>query len=163
MLAAMTDQTDESLQGRLRADLTAAMRARDEVRTATLRMALTAVTTESVSGDQARELDDDEVTGVLVREAKRRRESADVYDGAGRSDLADRERAELAVLETYLPASLSDEELSQIVAVAVAEARANGAEGPKAMGAVMQIVRPRVGASAEGGRVAAEVRRQLGL
>jgi uncharacterized protein YqeY len=163
MLAAMTDQTDQSLRGRLQSDLTAAMRARDEVRTATLRMALTAVTTESVAGDAARELDDDEVTAVLVREAKRRRESAEVYDGAGRSDLADRERAELAVLEGYLPAAMSDDELAAIVADAVAEARAKGAEGPKAMGAVMQVVRPRVGASAEGGRVAAEVRRQLGL
>lgn len=162
MLAPMTDQTDESLRGRLQADLTAAMRARDEVRTATLRMAITAVQTEAVSGDAARRLDDDEVTAVLVREAKRRRESAEVYDGAGRTDLADRERAELAVLETYLPAAMSDEELTAIVTDAVATARANGAEGPRAMGAVMQVVRPKVGAAAEGGRVAAEVRRQLG-
>ncbi len=159
----MTDRTDQPLKDRLQTDLTDAMRARDEVRTATLRMALTALTTESVSGDQARELSDDEATAVLVREAKKRRESASVYDDARRTDLADRERAELAVLDGYLPAAMSDEELTAIVAAAVAEAQAAGAEGPKAMGSVMQIVRPRVGAAAEGGRVAAEVRRQLGL
>jgi uncharacterized protein len=163
MLAAMTDRTDESLRDRLQTDLTASMRARDEVRTATLRMALTALATESVAGAEARDLTDDESTAVLVREAKKRRESAQVYDDAGRTDLADRERAELAVLETYLPAAMSDDELAAIVADAVAQAKAGGAEGPKAMGAVMQIVRPKVGASAEGGRVAAEVRRQLGL
>lgn len=162
MLAGMTDRSDESLKARLRADLTSSMRARDEVRTATLRMALTAVTNEEVSGDAARELTDDDVTGVLLREAKKRRESAEVYDGAGRADLADRERAELVVLEGYLPTAMSDDELATIVAEAVAQARAAGSEGPRAIGAVMQIVRPRVGASAEGGRVASEVRRQLG-
>jgi len=143
-------------------DLTSAMRARDEVRTATLRMALTAVTNEEVAGTTARTLSDDEVTGVLVREAKKRREAAEAYDGANRPELADRERAELAVLEEYLPAALSDDELAGLVAAAVEEARAAGAEGPRAMGAVMKLVTPRVGASAEGGRVAAEVRRQLG-
>lgn len=147
----------------LRDDLTSAMRARDEVRTATLRMALTAVTNEEVAGTTARELSDDEVTGVLVREAKKRREAAEAFDGADRPELADRERAELAVLEEYLPPALTDEELAELVGAAVEEARAAGAEGPRAMGAVMKLVTPRVGASAEGGRVATEVRRQLGL
>ena len=159
----MTDRTDEGLKARLRSDLTGSIRERDQVRTATLRMALTAVTNEEVSGDTARELSDDEVTAVLLREAKKRRESAEVYDGAGRTELADRERAELVVLEGYLPTAMGDDELAGIVAAAVAQAQAAGAEGPRAMGAVMQIVRPQVGASAEGGRVAAEVRRQLGL
>lgn len=163
MLAPMTHRTDEPLKARLQADLTDSMRARDAVRTSTLRMALTGVTNEEVSGTEARELSDDEVLAVLLREAKKRRESAEVYDGVNRLDLAERERAELAVLETYLPAALGDEELTAIVADAVAQAQAAGAQGPKAMGAVMQIVRPRVGASAEGGRVAAEVRRQLGM
>jgi uncharacterized protein YqeY len=139
------------------------MRARDELRTATLRMALTSVTTEEVAGTSARELSDDEVTAVLVREAKRRREAAEAYDGAGRPELADRERAELAVLQEYLPPVMDDAELAKLVAEAVDEARAAGAEGPRAMGAVMKLVTPRVGAAAEGGRVAAEVRRQLGL
>jgi uncharacterized protein YqeY len=161
MLARMTDQTAQPLKARLQEDLTASMRARDEVRTATLRMTLTAVTNEEVSGDSARQLSDDEVTAVLVREAKKRRESADVYDGAGRAELADRERAELSVLEGYLPTAMSDEELERIVAAAVDQARAGGVEGPRAIGVVMGIVRPQVGASAEGGRVAAAVRRQL--
>jgi len=159
----MTDRTGEPLKSRLHADLTDSMRARDHVRTATLRMALTAVTNEEVAGDTARELTESEVTAVLVREAKKRRESAEVYEQAGRADLADREQAELAVLEGYLPAAMGDDELAAVVTEAVVQARAGGAEGPRAMGAVMQIVRPRVGASAEGGRVAAEVRRQLGM
>jgi uncharacterized protein YqeY len=159
----MTQPTaDGSFKARLRDDLTASMRARDEVRTATLRMALTSVTLEEVSGKQARELTDDEVMGVLRREAKKRRESAEAYDAAARPELADRERAELAVLETYLPAAMSDDDLAALVATAVEEAKASGAEGPRAMGAVMKLVAPRVGAAAEGGRVAAEVRRQLG-
>src|SRR4029079_7944109 len=97
----------------LRDDLTVSMRARDEVRTATLRMALTAVTNEEVAGTSARTLSDDEVTAVLVREAKKRRDDAEAYDGAGRPELADRERAELAVLQEYLPPSLTDAELAE--------------------------------------------------
>src|SRR5438045_3497200 len=110
----------------LRNDLTAAMRARDEVRTATLRMALTAVTNEEVAGSTARRLSDDEVTAVLVREAKKRREAAEAYDGARRPELAERERAELAVLQEYLPPVMADEELARVVAEAVVEARASG-------------------------------------
>jgi len=158
-----TSGETSTTKARLRQDLTASMRARDELRTATLRMALTSVTTEEVAGTSARELSDDEVTAVLVREAKRRREAAEAYDGAGRPELADRERAELAVLQEYLPPVMDDAELAKLVAEAVDEARAAGAEGPRAMGAVMKLVTPRVGAAAEGGRVAAEVRRQLGL
>ena len=152
-----------TLKERLHSDLTDGMRARDELRTATLRMALTAVTNEEVSGQAARELSDDEVVTVLQREAKKRRESALAYDGAGRAELADRERAELGVLDAYLPAAMPDDELAGIVAAAVAEAGAAGAEGPRAMGAVMKLVTPQVTGRAEGGRVAAEVRRRLGL
>ena len=152
-----------ALKSRLRFDLTDSMRSRDEVRTATLRMALTAVTNEEVSGSQARELSDDEVMTVLAREAKKRREAATAYDEANRSELAERERAELVVLEAYLPAAMGDVELAALVGEAVAETRAAGTQGPRAMGAVMKLVGPRVGAAAEGGRVAAEVRRQLGL
>ncbi len=148
-----------SLKQRLHDDLTTAMKARDAVRTATLRMALTAVGNEEVAGKQARELSDDEVVRVLVREAKKRREAAEAYDGASRPELADKERAEGAVLEEYLPAQLSDDELSALVAAAVAGA---GAAGPQAMGPVMKAVQPKVGGRAEGARVAAEVRRQLG-
>jgi len=147
-----------ALKEQLRSDLTAAMKARDELRAATLRMALTAVTTEEVAGKKARVLSDDEVVTVLTREAKKRREAAEAFDNAGRQQLADRERAEGEVLATYLPAQLSDDELSELVRAAVAE---SGAADPKAMGQVMKILQPLVAGRAEGGRVAAEVRRQL--
>ncbi|HEX8001741.1 MAG TPA: GatB/YqeY domain-containing protein [Mycobacteriales bacterium] len=146
------------LKDRLQGDLTAAMKARDELRTATLRMALTAVKNEEVSGGEARELADDEVLKVLAREAKKRRESATAYADAGRAELAEREDAERAVIEGYLPQQLSDEELAALVAAAVADA---GATSPRQMGAVMKLVTPRVAGRAEGGRVAAAVKQAL--
>ena len=146
------------LKQRLHADLNAAMKARDEVTTATLRMALTAVTNEEVSGKTARELTDDEVLRVLGREAKKRKEAAEAFAGAGRAELAEREQAEGAVLDRYLPAQLGDEELADLVAAAVAEA---GATSPRDMGAVMKLVQPRVAGRADGKRVSDEVRRRL--
>lgn len=146
------------LKDRLQADLTTAMKARDELTTATLRMALTAVKNEEVSGGEARDLPDDEVLKVLAREAKKRRESATAFSDAGRTELAEREDAERAVLEAYLPQQLSDEELAELVAAAVAEA---GATAPQQMGAVMKVVNPRVAGRAEGGRVAAAVKKAL--
>lgn len=151
-----------SIKDALRADLTAAMRARDEVRTATLRMVLTAVKSAEVAGTSARELTDDEVVAVLRTEAKKRREAAGAFDGAGRADRAERERAEEAVIAGYLPAQLSDGDLAALVEQEVAAVAAQGTTGMAAMGAVMGRLRPRVGQAAEGGRVAAEVRRQLG-
>jgi uncharacterized protein len=147
------------LKDRLQSDLTTAMKSRDELRTATLRMALTAVRMEEVSGKSARELDDAEVVTVLGRESKKRREAAEAFDGAGRPDRADRERAEGEVLAAYLPAQLSDDDLRDLVTAAIAE---TGAEGPRGIGAVMRVVSPQTAGRAEGGRVAAEVRRQLG-
>jgi uncharacterized protein len=149
-----------SLKDTLRSDLTESIRERDELRSSTLRMALTSVTNEEVAGERARELSDDEVLSLLVREAKRRREAATAYDDANRPELAERERAELLVIEGYLPAQLSDDELSAMVADAIAD---TGAEGPRAMGQVMKVVQPKVAKRADGGRVSAEVRRQLGM
>jgi len=148
-----------ALKERLQTDLTAAMKSRDELRSATIRMALTAITNEEVSGKQARVLSDDEVLTVLTREAKKRREAAEAFDGAGRAELAARERAEGEVLSDYLPAQLSDEELVELVQTAIAE---TGADNRKAMGQVMKVLQPQVTGRADGGRVAAEVRRQLG-
>ncbi|GAA1926769.1 GatB/YqeY domain-containing protein [Streptomyces sodiiphilus] len=147
-----------TFKSRLQDDLTAAIKARDELRSATLRMTLAAITKEEVAGTEARVLSDDEVQAVIVREAKKRREAAEAFDKGGRTEQAARERAEGEVLAEYLPAQLSDEELEAIVADAVAE---SGAEGPRAMGAVMKIVKPKVGDRAEGGRVAAAVKRAL--
>jgi uncharacterized protein len=146
------------LKDRLRADLTASMKARDEVRTRTLRMVLTAVSNEEVAGDAARDLSDDEVLRILAREARRRREAADAFEAAGRADQAAAERAEDQVLAGYLPAQLSDAELAAIVADVIGQ---TGASGMAAMGQVMKAVTPRVAGRAEGGRVAAEVRRAL--
>ncbi|HVQ96889.1 MAG TPA: GatB/YqeY domain-containing protein [Mycobacteriales bacterium] len=147
------------LKERLRADLTAAMKGRDELTTATLRMALTAVTTEEVSGSQARELTDAEVLRVLSREAKKRREAADAFTAGGRPERAERERAEGQVLDRYLPQQLPDAEIEALVRAAIAE---TGAANLRQMGAVVKAVQARAGGRAEGKRVADEVRRQLG-
>jgi len=146
------------LKERLRTDLSAAMRARDNLRMRTLRMALTAITNEEVAGKAARELSDDEVLKVLAREAKKRREAADAFGSAGRAEQAAAEQAEGEVLAGYLPAQLGDDELARIVAEVLTE---TGEAGLSSMGQVMKTVTPRVAGRAEGARVAAEVRRQL--
>lgn len=150
--------TDSAMKTRLRADLTEAMKARDEVRASTLRMALTAVTNEEVAGKQARELSDDDVVGVLSREAKRRREAAEAYDEANRPELAERERAELAILAGYLPQPLSEDEVRALVAAAIAE---TGASGPSGMGQVMKVVTPQTRGRADGAMVSTIVKEQL--
>jgi len=146
------------LKERLRADLNSAMRARDQVRLRTLRMALTSITNEEVAGETARELSDDEVVRVLTREARKRREAAEAFESAGRAEQAAAERAEGDVLASYLPAQLTGDELTAIVSAAIAE---TGATGMPGMGKVMKTVTPRIAARADGARVAAEVRRQL--
>jgi uncharacterized protein YqeY len=147
-----------ALKDRLRSDLTTAMKARDEVTVRTLRMALTSVSKEEVAGTTARELSDDEVLTVLTREAKRRREAADAFAAAGRDEQAEAERAEGAVLDAYLPAQLSDTELGELVTAVIEE---TGASTPRDMGQVMRVLTPRVAGRAQGGRIAAEVRRRL--
>jgi uncharacterized protein len=146
------------LKERLRADLNQAMRARDQVRMRTLRMALTSITNEEVAGATARDLTDDEVLRVLIREAKKRREAAEAFGAAGRTDQEAAERAEGDVLAEYLPAQLGDEELAGLIAAAIAQ---TGAAGPSGIGQVMKVVTPQVAGQADGARVAAEVRRQL--
>ncbi|MEV0262817.1 GatB/YqeY domain-containing protein [Streptomyces sp. NPDC050617] len=150
-----------TLKSQLQDDLTAAIRARDELRSSTLRLTLTAITKEEVSGESARELSDDEVLKVVTREAKKRREAAEAFEQGGRAESAEREKAEGEILAAYLPQQLSDLELESLVAAAVAEAAGHGAEGPRAMGAVMKIVNPQVAGRAEGGRVAAMVKKLL--
>jgi len=147
------------LKNRLRIDLTTAMKARDELRTATLRMVLAAVSAEEVSGKEARELSDDEVLAVLRREAKKRREAAEAFAGARRAEQAEREQAEGEVLAAYLPAQLDDADLAALVADVISR---TGASGMKDMGKVMGAASGVVAGRAEGSRVAAEVRRQLG-
>jgi uncharacterized protein YqeY len=151
-----------ALKDRLQADLTSSMKARDELTTSTLRMALTAVGNEEVAGKAARQLSDDEVLKVLAREAKKRREAAEAFTTGGRPERAERELAEGVVLDAYLPVQLSDEELAELVRRAVESVTAEGgAAGPQAMGAVMKVVNPLIAGRAEGGRVAAAVRAAL--
>lgn len=146
------------LKDRLRSDLTVSMRGRDELRTATIRMVLTAVTNAEVAGAQAREISDDEVVGVLAKEAKKRRDAADAFRQGGRPDLAEREDAEAAVIAGYLPAPLTDDELDALVSAAVAE---TGATSLREMGAVMKRLAADVAGRADGARVAAAVKARL--
>lgn len=150
-----------TLKDRLRTDLTTAMKARDDIRSSTLRMILTAVTNAEVAGKVAKELTDDEVLTVLSSEAKKRREAAVAFEEGNRPESAAKERAEAAVIQDYLPEQLGPEEIAAVVAAAVEKLGAAGA-GPKAMGQVMGIVTPQVKGRADGAAVAAEVRRQLG-
>jgi uncharacterized protein YqeY len=149
------------LKDRLRSDLTTAMKARDAMRSSTLRMVLSAITNAEVEGKVARELDDEDIVGVLSTEAKKRREAATAFSDAGRTELADKETAEAAVIADYLPEQLDAAAIAEIVTAAIQQSGAAG-EGPRAMGKVMGIIQPQVRARADGAAVAAEVRRQLG-
>ncbi|MCP3799842.1 GatB/YqeY domain-containing protein [Allokutzneria sp. A3M-2-11 16] len=151
------------LKARLKSDMTTALKAKDKVVLDTLRMALTAVGAEEVSGKQARELSDDEVLKVLAREAKKRKEAVDAFAAAGRAELADKERAEGEVLSAYLPKQLSDEELTDVVREALAEVteQVGGKPSPKQMGQVMKAANAKVAGRADGGRVATLVKAML--
>lgn len=151
------------LKQKLRTDLTAAMKARDTVTLGTLRMVLAAVTNEEVSGSTARELTDPEVTAVLAREVKKRRESAEAFDGAGRTELAERERAESAVISAYLPQQLADDAIPALVAESVAAVAASTGSTPtlKQMGLVIKDAQARAAGRAEGAKIAAAVKAAL--
>lgn len=154
----MTESGTEHVKSTLRDDLHSSMREHDALRSETLRMALTAITNEEVSGTSARALSDDEVLKVLAKEAKKRREAATAYLEAKRPELAAKEEAELTILEAYLPAQLSDTELQVLVARALDE---TGAEGMPQIGLVMKAASTLVAGRAEGGRVAAIVKAAL--
>ena len=154
----MADMSD--LKDRLRSDLTTSIKARDELRSSTLRMVLTAVTNAEVAGKESRELTDDDVLGVLTSESKKRREAATAFADAGRDELAAKERAEGAVIAEYLPEPLDAAAISALVSAAIEQTGAAG-EGMRAMGKVMGVVTPQVRGRADGGVVAAEVKRQL--
>lgn len=160
----MSDQsTDQStpLKDRLTTDLTQAMRDKDELRRTTIRALIAAIRAAEVAGDTAREVAEDEAQAIVRTEAKKRHESAEVYAGAGRTEQAERERAEEQLVLTYLPAQLSPDDLAGVVAEEVAAAAAQGRTGMAAMGSVVQAVRARVGQQASGGEVAAQVKAAL--
>ena len=150
-----------NLKDQLKADLTASMKARNEVETSTLRMTLAAIMNAEVAGDEAKELTNEQVQAVVSAEAKKRAESADIYKEAGRHDAEAAERAELAILERYLPTQMSDADLEKIVNLAIAEAATQGLTGPKAMGAVVKAVRAQAGAGADGAKIANLVKAKL--
>ncbi len=151
------------LKQKLRSDMTAAMKGRDALTLGTLRMALAAITNEEVSGSTARELTDSEVTAVLAKEVKKRKESAEAFEGAGRTELAEKERAESAVISAYLPAQLSDEEISELVASAVSEVAESTGAAPtmRQMGLVIKAAQAKAAGRAEGAKVAAAVKAAL--
>jgi len=149
------------VKAQLQVDLTTAMKARDELATSTIRMVRAAIMNAEVAGEQAIELTDEQAIAVLRSEAKKRAESAEVYEQNGRPESAAKERAEIEIIERYLPAAMSDEQLASIVDEEVAAAAANGAAGGKAMGMVIKAVRDRAGATADGGRIAALVKERL--
>jgi uncharacterized protein YqeY len=159
--ADMSADQSAPLKAQLQADLTVAIKSRNELASSTLRMVLTAVTNEEVSGKEVRILTDEDILTVLTREAKKRRESVTAYTDAGRPELADRENAELEVINAYLPAQLSDAEVAEIVNAAVATVAETGASGGAAIGAVMKIVQPQIKGRADGGVVAAMVKSAL--
>ena len=146
------------LKERLKSDLTEAIRARDEVRAGTIRMALTSITNEEVSGKEARVLTDAEIITVLSREAKKRREAAEAYDSAGSKERGDRERAEGLVIAEYLPSQLSESELHDLITAAIVE---TGASGPSGMGQVMKVLSPKIAGRADGSKVSAAVKAAL--
>ncbi|MBV9832743.1 MAG: GatB/YqeY domain-containing protein [Marmoricola sp.] len=150
-----------TLKETLRSDLTASIKARDELRSSTLRMVLTAITTEEVAGKEHRELSDDDVLGVLTKEGKKRREAAEAFAGAGRAEQAAKEEAEAAVIAEYLPQQLSAEEIEELVTRTIDELGVRG-DGMRAMGRVMGVLTPQTKGRADGGVLAAAVRTQLG-
>lgn len=150
-----------SLKSQLQSDLSVAIKAKDQTVSGTLRLALSAITTEEVAGKQARELSDAEVVNILVKESKKRKEAAEAFTAANRQELADKELAELKVLEKYLPTPLTDAEVDEIIKAAIAEAAEQGNTGMKAMGVVMKIVQPKTAGRYDGSKIAAMVKEAL--
>jgi uncharacterized protein YqeY len=147
-----------SIKETLQHDLTEAIRSRDELTSGTIRMVLTAITTEEVAGKEARTLSDAEIITVLSREAKKRREAAEAFKDAGRADRAELESKEGEVIARYLPAQLSEAEIKEMIAGAIAE---TGASGPAGMGLVMKVISPKIAGKADGGSVSALVKAAL--
>ena len=153
--------TESGLKSRIQADISEALRSGDELLKSTLRMALAAIMNAEVAGAQATVLTDDQIINLLRSEVKKRAESAEIYAAAGRTELATKETQEMVIIETYLPAAMDAMALASIVAQEVANAAANGQEGPRAMGAVIKAVKERVGAQADGSAIAAAVKSAL--
>ena len=153
--------SDSDVKSRLRAAMTAAMKAREELALGALRQALSEVAVVETAGNEVVVLSDEQVLAVIAIEVRKHHETADAFVTAGRPEQAARSRAEAAVLEAYLPAALSDDELQRIIGEEVAAAAADGAEGMKAMGRVVSAVRAKAGPAADGAKIAAAVKAAL--
>lgn len=147
-----------SIKETLQADLTEAIRGRNEIVSGTIRMVLTAITNEEVSGKEARTLTDAEIITVLSREAKKRREAAEAFGDAGRADKAALEKAEGEVIAKYLPEQMSEDEIKKLIDAAIAQ---TGATGPADMGKVMGVIKSQVAGKADGGTVSGLVKAAL--
>ena len=150
-----------SLKTQLQGDLSVAIKAQDSLVSGTLRLALSAITTEEVAGKQARELTDAEIVNILIKESKKRKEAAEAFSAANRQELADKELAEQKVLEKYLPSALTEVEVDAIIKAAIEEAASAGSTGMKAMGAVMKIVQPQTAGRFDGSLIASKVKEAL--
>jgi len=146
------------LKERLQNDLTEAIRSRNELKSGTIRMVLTAITNEEVSGKSARVLADAEIITVLSREAKKRREAAEAFADAGRADRAEQETNEGKIISEYLPEQLSEADIKKMISDAIAE---TGASGPAGMGLVMKVISPKIAGKADGGTVSGLVKAAL--
>lgn len=142
---------------KINADLITAMKAKDEAATSALRMLKSAIKYKEV--DLKREIKDEEVIEVLSKQAKQRKESIEGFEKGNRADMAAKEKAELALIEKYLPASLSDEELGKLIEEAI---KSSGAAGPKDMGKVMGALTPKIKGRADMGKVSGLVKSKLG-
>ena len=147
-----------SLKEKLQTDLTSSMRNRDEVRSSTIRMILTSIKNEEVSGKEVRELNESELITVLSREAKKRREAAEAFDQAGAKDRAETERAEGAIIADYLPKQLTEDEVKELIEAAIKE---TGANSPAQMGLVMKNLQPKIAGKADGALVSSLVKAAL--
>ena len=147
-----------SLKEKLQTDLTSSMRNRDEVRSSTIRMILTSIKNEEVSGKEVRELNESELITVLSREAKKRREAAEAFDQAGARDRAETERAEGAIIAEYLPKQLTEDEVKELIEAAIKE---TGANSPAQMGLVMKNLQPKIAGKADGALVSSLVKAAL--
>jgi len=147
-----------SIKETLQANLTEAIRSRDEIVSGTIRMVLTAITNEEVSGKEARTLTDAEIITVLSREAKKRREAAEAFADAGRADKAALEKAEGEVIAKYLPEQMSEDEIKKLIAAAIAQ---TGANGPGDMGKVMGVIKGQTAGKADGSIVSGLVKEAL--
>ena len=147
------------LKEKLQADLTEAIRSRDEVKSGTIRMLLSAITNEEVAGKAAKVLTDAEIITVLSRETKKRREAVEAFTAAKRDDLANKEKAEAAVIAQYLPEQLSEAEIKKMITEAITE---TNAAGPAGMGLVMKVLQPKIAGKADGGIVSSLVKAALG-